>query len=109
MTTYHGCTPRWSADGQRIYFAHHDPKYNGAIVLWSIKADGTDAKRFETPTRKRWGGYDPICESPDGKMVTYSGGGVICVMRISDGAEVKLTQKQGKSQDMAPRWHRGPE
>jgi TolB protein len=105
MTTYQGCTPRWSADGERIYFAHHDPKYKGGIVLWSIKADGTDAKRFETPTNKCWPGYEPICESPDGTMVAYCAGGEIHVQRVADGADVALTAKQGAN--AAPRWHKG--
>ncbi len=106
-TTYQGCTPRWSADGGRLYFAHHDPKYNGAIVLWSMKADGTDVRRFETPTRDRWPGYDLICESPDGGLITYSQGNDICVMRLSDGAELRLTRNQGSNK--APRWRRGLE
>ena len=107
MTEYHGCTPQWSASGERLYFAHHDPAYGGVIVLWSMKVDGTDARRFETPTTKRWEGYGLICESPDGTMVTYSPYGDIMVQRISDGAEVSLTGKGGKA--FAPRWHKGPQ
>ena len=103
-TSYRGCTPRWSADGKRVYFAHHDPKHRGAIILWSIKADGTDAKRFETPTRKSWPGYNPFCESPDGTMVAYLSGAGISVMRLSDGADVALTEKKGKVQYGGVRW-----
>jgi hypothetical protein len=105
-TGYRGCTPQWFSSDQ-LHFAHHDPKYNGAIIRWSFKPDGAEVRRFETPTRKRWDGYDLICQSPDGKMITYSNGRDICVTRLSDGAEVRLTEKQGRN--MAPRWHGGIE
>jgi Tol biopolymer transport system component len=104
---YFGCNPQWSASGERLYFAHHDPKYNGAILLWSIKPDGTDARRFETPAQDRWDGYGIYCESPDGTLMAYSRGGDIWVMRLADGAEVRLTENQG--QNGAPRWHPGTE
>jgi len=104
---YCGCNPQWSASGERLYFAHHDPKYNGAIVLWSVKPDGKDPHRFETPTQKRWEGYGIYCESPDGTMIAYGHWGDVYVMRLSDGAKVKLTEKQGKIQNGAPRWHPG--
>lgn len=104
---YRGCTPQWAADGQWLYFAHHDPRHQGAILRWSFKPDGTTVRRFETPTQRRWDGYDLICDSPDGTMITYSRGNDVCVMRLSDGAEARLTEKQGRN--MAPRWHRGPE
>ncbi|MFC1672061.1 HEAT repeat domain-containing protein [Planctomycetota bacterium] len=109
--TYRGCTPRWSADGKRLFFAHHDPQHGGNIILWSIKPDGTGARRFETPTRKAWPGYDPFCESPDGTMVTYLDGGSagICVMRLSDGATVRLTERKAGVQYGGLWWHRGPQ
>ncbi|HUT33636.1 MAG TPA: hypothetical protein VNE39_09165, partial [Planctomycetota bacterium] len=98
-----GCTPQWAADGEWLYFAHHDPRHHGAILRWKFRPDGTEVRRFETPTQKRWDGYDLICESPDGTMITYSRGNNICVMRLSDGAEARLTEKAGRN--MAPRWH----
>jgi TolB protein len=107
-TSYHGCTPRWSADGQRMYFAHHDTACYGDIILWSIKADGSDARRFATPARGAWPGYDPFCESPDGTMFAYLSGAGISVQRISDGADLAITEK-GKAQYGGVRWHKGIE
>jgi TolB protein len=106
-TAYRGCTPRWAADGQRIHFAHHDPTHGGGIILWTVNADGTGARRFETPARKAWDGYSPFCESPDGTMFAYLGGAGISVQRISDGADVSLTEKKDKVQYGGIRWHRG--
>lgn len=106
-TTYRGCTQRWSSpDGRSIWFAHHDPMHKGAILLWSMKPDGTDAKRFWR-TQDAFPGYGMYCESPDGRMFVYSGahGGDIFVVRYADGASLKLTTKQGSN--MAPYWHRG--
>ncbi len=107
-TTYRGCTPRWAADGKRIYFAHHDPACKGEIILWVINADGSGARRFETPTRKVWPGYDPFCESPDGTMFAYLSGAGISVHRVSDGADLPLTERKQGVQYGGIWWHKGP-
>jgi hypothetical protein len=104
-TGYFGCNPQWSSTGERLYFAHHDPKHKGGIILWSMKPDGTDPRRFETPTKKAWGGYGIYCESPDGQMFLYNEGRDLAVMRLADGAKVKLTNKQGSNG--AAWWHPG--
>lgn len=101
---YRGCTPQWFSRDQ-LHFAHHDPKYDGAVLRWSFQPDGARVRRFRTPTQSQWDGYDLICESPDGTMITYSKRNDIHVMRLSDGAEVRLTYRHGRNK--APRWHRG--
>jgi hypothetical protein len=108
-TQYHGCTPRWSATGDFLYFAHHDPQHKGEIILWTIKSDGTGAKRFETPARKAWPGYDPFCEAPDGKTFVFLewGGSGVNVMRFADGASAKLLEKKDKVAYGGLWWHRG--
>ncbi|MFC1672008.1 hypothetical protein ACFL01_02610, partial [Planctomycetota bacterium] len=113
-TGYFGCNPQWSSTGERLYFAHHDPKHKGAIVLWTVKPDGTDPRRFETPTAKKWEGYGMYSESPDGTMIASRGWNTkdnwrqsIRVMRISDGASMFVTTGEKKHIDGVPWWHAG--
>ncbi len=104
-TIYRGCTQRWtSPEGRRVIWAHHDPKYAGDIILWTMKPDGTDARRFWRNS-DRWPGYGMYCESPDGTMFAHSCGNDIVVVRFADGASLPLTHKQGVNQ--APFWHPG--
>ncbi len=93
---YIGCNPQWSSTGRWVYFAHHDPKYNGDIILWKVNPDGTGAKRFETPKAKRFNGYGMYCESPDGSLFVYSIGPGLAAMRISDGESVTLVKFNGR-------------
>lgn len=68
-TTYYGCTQRWSSPtGRSIWFAHHDPMHKGAFLLWSMKPDGTDVKKFWR-VQDAFPGYGMYCESPDGSNV----------------------------------------
>lgn len=106
-TTYHGCAPQWFSK-DLILFAHHDPKFNGAIIRWSIRPDGTEVRRFMAGKKNgyQWPGYGMYCESPDGTMMAHSCWGDIIVVRLADGAEVQLTKKQGQS--LSPYWRGGP-
>jgi TolB protein len=101
-TTYRGCTQRWlSPAGRRVIFAHHDPKHNGAIILWSTSPDGTDPRRFAR-TGESWPGYGSYGESPDGTLYVAASWGNLYVGRYADGAQKQLTNKQGSN--MSPVW-----
>jgi Tol biopolymer transport system component len=104
---YIGCNQRWSSTGRWVLFAHHDPKHRGGIILWRINPDGTDPQRFATPARGSWPGYAFYAESPDGTMWLYASRGSLYVMRLSDGATVRLFEMKGKAAVGMPWWHGG--
>jgi hypothetical protein len=79
-----------------------------------VKPDGTDPRRFETPTARKREGYGMYSESPDGTMIASRSWNTkdkwrqsIRVMRISDGASLFLTTGEKKSLDAVPWWGEG--
>ena len=78
--------PSWSPDGTRLAFARPDGQN---VALYTIAADGTDARRLATiegwqpknrdldPTRA-W--IEPVAWSPDGSRILYWCGGLLCVV-----------------------------
>ncbi len=101
--------PAWSPDGQRIAFAKPD---GDELALYTIAADGTDENRITTvdlsvdrasyinssnsSARTNYGvtvpkpkdtWVDTVAWSPDGSMIMYSCGALICITE-TDGTHV---------------------
>ena len=79
-----GRWPRYSPDGERIAYWTGAPH---AVVLrtsavYVVKADGSDAKRFEGLTRPIW--------SPDGKHLLTSGNAIWTVIDLESGERTQL-------------------
>jgi Tol biopolymer transport system component len=58
--------PRFSPDGRRVAFLHHDRSARG---LWVVNIDGSDRRRvlqFDGDTESQ-----NFCWSPDGKSLAY--------------------------------------
>lgn len=102
---YRGCTVRWASPaGGHVYFAHHDPKFDGEIVMWNINTDASSPERCPTPDAK-WSGYGSFCESPDGTMYVIESWGNIWIGRRGTAERVELMPKPGLY--CSPRWHAG--
>ena len=95
----------WSPDGQRLAFA----KVDGAgVALYSIAADGTDAKRLTTIPRATWdidyvegdparAWVETVAWSPDGSKLLYTCAAPvsgICVVAV-DGTPVSQAPLDG--------------
>lgn len=61
--------PRWSPDGSRILFSSTRGNSGGVNDIWTMNADGSDAKRLAGwPESYEWGAV----WSPDGKWVAFA-------------------------------------
>jgi Tol biopolymer transport system component len=94
--------PAWSRDGSHIAFVRTtQPAGFPATELWTVRADGTDARRLLVAERAIWG---PTW-SPDGSQIAFGrsdlGRPAIWLVR-ADGADPhELTAKGGLA---APAW-----
>ena len=89
--------PAWSPDGARLAFAKAEGADGAEVALYTIAADGTDARRVTTiegwrarqygepdPTRA-W--IDTVAWSPAGGQILYTCGLAVCVVDL-DGVPV---------------------
>ena len=61
--------PRFSADGSRVAFTHHDPFVSSHLAVWDVPSD------VQVSDASSEGG--PLALSPDGRVVATSGGPVL--------------------------------
>jgi hypothetical protein len=78
--------PRWSGDGQWIYFASDR---SGTVQLWKMPASGTEAEAVRI-TKERG---ETALESPDGASLYYTRAGAkLCRVPVNGGPEVTLAE-----------------
>ncbi|MCY3959986.1 MAG: DPP IV N-terminal domain-containing protein [Chloroflexi bacterium] len=103
----------WSPDGRRLAFARPDPD---GVALYTIAADGTDARRLtgidgwrsHLPPRQlelgpahAW--IPTVSWSPDGSRILYACGGSVCVIDV-DGSAVGRSPLRLSDLPMAATW-----
>jgi RNA polymerase primary sigma factor len=84
--------PTWSPDGRRILFGRAASSVGSE--LWMMKADGSEQRRIGPGRSPDW--------SPDGKLVAFSLGEAIAVMRVDGSALERLVTGPGAAGD--PAW-----
>ena len=78
--------PRYSADGQFIYFS--GGYYPDSIDTYRMRADGTGARTRVTPTRPGSTRYWKASPSPDGTLLAYSEAGfTLHVLNLLSGID----------------------
>ncbi len=108
-----GSSASWSPDGKRLAFAR--PEAEG-VALYTIAADGTDARRLteiegwrsHLPPRQRELGpahvwIPTVAWSPDGSRILYDCGGSVCVIDV-DGSAVGRSPRQVADFPMGATW-----
>jgi hypothetical protein len=81
LTTNGGANPRWSGNGQWVYF--HSSR-SGRSEIWKIPAEGGEAIQVTTS------GGSTVAESYDGKHLYYRKDDALWKRSIEDGDEILL-------------------
>lgn len=85
-----GMLPRWSPSGERIGFvrglATFAPSESGKLELWSVKPDGTDARREFVDSTSVQGRFS-FSWSPDGKSVAW-------IVSFPDGSQEVVVRER---------------